>query len=168
MAATNNDDTPSVPVPPVEPTPAVPTPPVPPAPPAPPAPPTPPVAPPAARPDPYAAPGYTPPAPGYAAAPPAYTAPQGYAPAGPPQGLSIASMITGIAGVLFSLFAFGFLPALAAVITGHLAQKRQPYAKPFWLTGIITGYVGIGISLIYGAFLLIAIIAAVGSASYFG
>jgi hypothetical protein len=58
-------------------------------------------------------------------------------------------MITGIVGVVFSfVWALGFLPSLAAVITGHLAQRRQPQAKPFWLAGIITGYVGLGISLI--------------------
>ena len=72
-----------------------------------------------------------PPAP-QAPAAPAYGAP-GYAytppPAGPPQGLSITSMILGIAGLFF-----GFLVSIAAVITAHMAQKSQPYAKPFWLT----------------------------------
>lgn len=98
-------------------------------------------------------------------APPAYAAP----PAGPAQGLSIASMILGIGGLLFTLFGFGFLPALAAVITGHLAQKRQPYAKPFWLTGIITGYVGVGISLIIGIVLIAAIVIGIaGGAAYYG
>jgi hypothetical protein len=57
-------------------------------------------------------------------------------------------MVTGIGGLLLSLFGAGFLPALAAVIIGHLAVKRQPHAKAFWLTGLITGYVGIAISLI--------------------
>lgn len=83
------------------------------------------------------------PAPVYSA-PPAYAAP----PAGPAQGLSIASMVCGIAGIVLSFFWIGFLPALAAVITGHLAQKRQPLAKPFWLTGIITGYVGMAIGIV--------------------
>ena len=64
-------------------------------------------------------------------------------------------MILGIGSLLLTLAALGFLPGLAAVITGHIAQKRQPYAKPFWLTGIITGYVGVGISLLTGLFLLI-------------
>ncbi|MDP3209894.1 MAG: hypothetical protein Q8M65_12165, partial [Rhodoglobus sp.] len=35
-----------------------------------------------------------------------------------------------------------------AVVTGHMAQKSQPHAKPFWITGIITGYIGIGIGVI--------------------
>jgi len=85
-----------------------------------------------------------PPAPANPYAQPTY-APQSYTPppAGPAQGLSITSMILGIAGIFF-----GILFSIAAVITGHMGQKSQPYAKPFWLTGIITGYVGIGIGLL--------------------
>jgi hypothetical protein len=178
MATKKNDDVPPVPVPPpgasavppVEPPPAAPGAPETPASPEAPVPPAEPEAP---RANPYAAPA-APVAPvaGYAAPPAqpaaypagAYT-PQ---PAGPPQGLSIASMILGIGGLLLSFVGFGFLPALAAVITGHLAQRRQPYARPFWLTGIITGYVGVGINLIFGFFALLFFIAAIGSASYFG
>ncbi len=52
-------------------------------------------------------------------------------------------MILGIAGLFF-----GLIVSVAAVITGHMAQKSQPYAKPFWLTGIITGYIGIGIGVL--------------------
>ena len=178
MAAKSND-VPSVPVPsseavvpPVEPAPAVA------AQPAVPAPVVAPVesAPTAPRPDPYSAPsaavtpppGYsvpgTGPAPAYGS--PAYGSP-GYAVA-PANGLSIGAMVTGIVGVLASLVSLGFLPALAAVIMGHIAQKRQPYAKPFWLTGIITGYVGVGISLLTGLFFLFFVIVGIGSASYFG
>lgn len=167
MAAQSND-VPSVPVPPagaavppVEPTPAVAVPPVAPA----------PAAPPPPRVDPYAAPGavVTPP-PGYSApgtgyaAPTAYGAPGSYA---PPQanGLSIASMITGIVGVLASFGGLGLLPAIAAVITGHMGQKRQPYAKPFWLTGIITGYVGLAISLLTALFFLVVLIGSIAAGS---
>ncbi|MDO7882911.1 DUF4190 domain-containing protein [Antiquaquibacter soli] len=98
----------------------------------------------------YGAPGSTPPP------PPAYGSPTAYgqpayaaAPAGPSQGLSVTSMVLGLVGLLFSLFGWGFLIVLGAVITGHLAQRRQPYARPFWLTGIITGYIGIAISVIW-------------------
>lgn len=91
----------------------------------------------------------------YASVPPQPYAPQ---PAGPAQGLSITSMILGIAGLLLALVSFGFLPAVAAVITGHLAQRRQPWAKPFWLTGLITGYVGVAIGLVTGLFLVLVIL----------
>ena len=112
-----------------------------------------------------AAPGVTPPPaqPGYPAQP--YAA-QPYAaqPAGPAQGLAITSMILGIVGLLLALVGFGFLPSLAAVITGHLAQRRQPWAKPFWLTGVITGWVGVGIGLLTGLFILFFLV--LGFASF--
>ena len=59
-------------------------------------------------------------------------------------------MVLGIAGLFV-----GLLVSIAAVITGHMAQKSQPSAKAFWLTGIITGYIGIGL----GVLVTIAIIA---------
>jgi hypothetical protein len=68
--------------------------------------------------------------------------------AGPPRGLSVASMICGIAGVVFAVLSFGFLPAVAGVVLGHIAKRRQPYARPFWLTGLITGYVGVAIAVL--------------------
>ncbi len=55
-------------------------------------------------------------------------------------------MVLGIIGVL----AFGFfaISSIAAIITGHMAQRSQPHAKGFWLTGLITGYAGLGIFVI--------------------
>ncbi|MCU1414554.1 MAG: hypothetical protein JWN80_1894 [Microbacteriaceae bacterium] len=109
--------------------------------------------------------GYAPATPSYPPAPPAYSPPpayaaQPYAPQ-PPRGLSLASLICGIGGVVFSLFSFGFLPAIAAVITGHIAQRRQKYARSLWLPGLITGYVGVGISLLWGIFWVVVIILAI-------
>lgn len=107
--------------------------------------------------DPYATPTAPPIAqgaygqPGYP--PPAYGAP----PTGPPQGLAIASMVCGIVGLLF--FGFGLLISVAAVILGHLAQQRQAYARGFWITGLITGYVGVGLALIVGIFFLFFFVA---------
>lgn len=71
-------------------------------------------------------------------------------------------MTTGIVGAFLSLFSLGFLPALAGVITGHIASKRQPQAKPLWLTGVITGYVGIGLSLLWGIFWIFWFILIIG------
>jgi hypothetical protein len=59
-------------------------------------------------------------------------------------------MVLGVGGLLLSFFGVGFLVNVAAVVTGHIATKRQPHAKGFWLTGIITGYLGIAFSLVYG------------------
>ncbi|NEM91262.1 DUF4190 domain-containing protein [Galbitalea soli] len=103
-------------------------------------------------------PGY----PGYPAQPghPGYPAQQGYPgyPAQPgyagyapsaPRGLSIASMVLGIVGTVFAmLYGFGLLPSVTAIILGHVAQKRQRHARGFWLAGLITGYVGLALSII--------------------
>jgi len=90
-----------------------------------------------------------------------------YAPPTPPQGLSIASMILGIAGILFGFaYGFGLFPSIAAVITGHIARKKQPHARGFWLAGLITGYIGIGISVIFGVILVFVIIFATTAGAY--
>ncbi|MCW4385277.1 DUF4190 domain-containing protein [Salinibacterium sp. SYSU T00001] len=76
---------------------------------------------------------------------------QGYQ-AGPelPKGLSITSMVTGIVGVVLGFAGWGFLPAVAGVVFGHIAQRKEPHAKGFWLTGIITGYAGLALNIIIG------------------
>jgi hypothetical protein len=99
----------------------------------------------AARPDPYAS------APAYPVNPYAQN-PSGYAYGAPPQatrpqGLAIASMSVGIASVVLCCFGGLFL-GIPAVILGHIAQRKQPWARGFWLTGLITGYVGVGIGIL--------------------
>lgn len=121
----------------------------------------------AAQPNPYAPVAVDAPANPYASAAPAYQAQPygypGYAPA-PPTGLSIASMILGIAGIFF-----GILVSIAAVITGHIARKSQPHARAMWLTGLITGYVGIGLWALFIIAYVIFIIVMIGvSSSYDG
>ena len=63
-------------------------------------------------------------------------------------------MVTGILGILLSFVVFGFLPGVAAVVMGHMAQKKQPQARPFWLTGLITGYISVAIGLVTGIFVV--------------
>ena len=81
-----------------------------------------------------------------------YVPPVAAAPRQPqaPRGLALTSMILGIGGLVLSFFGVGFFVVVAAVVTGHIASRRQRHAKPLWLTGIIAGYVGIGFSAIYG------------------
>ena len=67
-------------------------------------------------------------------------------------------MVCGIASIVFSLIWFGFFPALAAVITGHLAMKRQPAARGFWITGLITGYIGLAIGIFAFLFIVLAVL----------
>jgi hypothetical protein len=130
----------------------------------------PPVAPPAYT-APPAAPPVVPPAP--PAAPPAYAAPAAppptYAPpvayaAAPTKSpvLSIISLIVGILGLI--AFGWGLLLSIGAVVLGHLGQRKEPQAKGLWLTGLITGYVGIVLNLIL--FSLFVILPLVFLASY--
>jgi len=75
-------------------------------------------------------------------------------------------MILGIGGVLFSFFyGFGLFPSIAAVITGHMARKRQPHARSMSLAGLITGYIGIGISVLWVAGIIIFFVAIASTAS---
>ena len=85
--------------------------------------------------------------PGYPAQAAPYGYNAGYAVA-PPKGMSIASLITGIGSIVTLTIGIGFFAGIAAVILGFIAKKNQPYAKGMWLTGIITGFVAIGISVI--------------------
>ncbi|MFC5502824.1 hypothetical protein ACFPJ4_11290 [Lysinimonas soli] len=99
------------------------------------------------------------PAPAYAAAPAA---------AAPKQTLSLLSFIFGIASVVFS--AAPLLPlaaGIAAIILGVKARKSEPGA-PKWMAtvGIITGIVGIVLSIILG--LVIYILPLIFLASYGG
>ncbi|WP_207454204.1 hypothetical protein [Desertivibrio insolitus] len=81
--------------------------------------------------------------------------------------LSIIGMSLGILGVLTGFFGWGLLFSIGAVVLGHMGQRRETAAKPFWLTALITGYVGIAINVIVLILLILAIVAAisVGGAS---
>ena len=77
-----------------------------------------------------------------------------------PKTLSIASMVCGIASVMFG---FLLLPQIAAIITGHLALKREPSGKGMSITGLVLGYLCL---LGYGALYALFIGAAIYSTSY--
>jgi len=94
--------------------------------------------------------------PAYQQPPAGYQQPA-YSP-GPSKALSLTSMILGIAGLVVGWFTFGIggLASIAAVITGHIAVKREPHAKGFWLTGLITGYVGIASAVV--VFIIVVVV----------
>lgn len=110
-------------------------------------------------------PGAAPAAPGYPA--PSYAQPyaQPYAAPLKSNGLAIASMICGIASVVFC-WLYLIVPlglGIAAVVMGHISLKKIKNdsalgGKPLAITGLITGYVGIALSVIIGAFLIIGLI----------
>lgn len=75
---------------------------------------------------------------------------QPYAPARPTSGLAVTSLITGIAGIVFSWTFVALLASIAAVITGHMALK-QTRSNPavagrgMAIAGLIMGYAGLTI-----------------------
>ncbi|MBD1592650.1 DUF4190 domain-containing protein [Arthrobacter sp. S1_S22] len=80
-------------------------------------------------------------------------APQGYyGMQAEPKTLSIASMVCGIASVIMGWL---LLPQIAAIVTGHMALKREPAGRGMSIAGLVLGYLCL---LGYGAFWLLAII----------
>jgi hypothetical protein len=77
-----------------------------------------------------------------------------------PKGLSITSMVCGLVSVILGWF---LLPQIAAIITGHLALRREPSGKGMSITGLVLGYLCL---LGYGAFWLLLIVLAASSGSY--
>ena len=78
-----------------------------------------------------------------------------------PKTLSIASMVCGIASVIMGWL---LLPQFAAIVTGHMALKREPGGRGMAITGLVLGYLCL---LGYGVFWLLLIVGiAVSSTSY--
>lgn len=63
--------------------------------------------------------------------------------------MSLLAMIFGIIGVALSCcYGGGFLFAVAGIVLGHLGRKRET-AQGMALAGLITGYIGAGLSLVF-------------------
>ncbi|MBF4635459.1 DUF4190 domain-containing protein [Agreia pratensis] len=119
----------------------------------------------------YGAPSYqqAPPANPYAQAPNAAPYGQPYSPvASAPKTLSLIGMIAGILGLVISLFSggFGLIFSIGAVVLGFLGKKREPAAKGFWLTALITGFVGIGVTLVWVIIWVLIFASAAATSSY--
>ena len=91
-------------------------------------------------------------------------------PAAPTPTLSIISMIVGILGVLIGFVGGGLLFSVGGVVLGHLGQRKEPAARGFWLTGLITGYAGILVNIVVIIFWIVFFIAiaAEGNRIYYG
>lgn len=80
------------------------------------------------------------------------------APAAPSSTLSVLSLVFGIIGLFLSLFLIGLLPAIAGVILGHVALKREPHARGMAVAGLVTGYVGVAISVLWAILILVPLL----------
>lgn len=117
---------------------------------------------------PYDPSGSAPPPPGQGQGQPTYGSAPGQppqapppAPGGAPQGgsdktkvLSFVSMGTGIAGILICCCWGLPIFSIAALVTGFIARSQtqnnpRPDLKTFILVGLITGAIGIAISIVY-------------------
>ena len=79
-----------------------------------------------------------------------------------PKGLSIASMVCGIASVILGWL---LIPQIAAIITGHLALRREPTGKGLSITGLVLGYLCL---LGYGALWLFLILGLMAYSTSYG
>lgn len=100
---------------------------------------------------------------------------------GPSNGLATTSLVFGIIGIAVGFWAwipllgiasaaFGFPLALTAAITGHLGQKRADtldgLGKNTALTGMILGYVTLGVIVLVTAFwIVMMVIGGIGNAA---
>ncbi len=109
----------------------------------------PPVAPPPAMPPPPASPYQAP-------APPPASPYSGGVQQKPSTVLSLLSMIFGIVGlVLVCCFGAGFLFSVAGIVLGHLGIRKEP-ARGMAMTGLVTGYIGTGLAILFWILLVAA------------
>lgn len=79
---------------------------------------------------------------------PAYGGAPGYQPRKTPV-LGIIGMICGIVSVVFFwIYGLGIFPAAAAIVLGFLSRRKETASKGFWLTALITGFVGLALAII--------------------
>ena len=88
----------------------------------------------------------------------AYPVQQQYSPYTPypprpavPKALSVTSMVCGLAAMVIWVVVLpvASLASVAAVVLGHIGLKREPQARGFAITGIVTGYLGVLCSLLW-------------------
>ncbi|WP_255447673.1 DUF4190 domain-containing protein, partial [Schumannella sp. 10F1B-5-1] len=98
-----------------------------------------------------------------------YGQPQGYAQPGAYAYQPVAAAKTNTLAIISLVLAF--VVSLGAVITGHIAlnqiKRTGEGGRGLALAGLIIGYVGIAVGVIYFAIVIIAIIAGASSSSYY-
>ncbi|TQL46783.1 uncharacterized protein DUF4190 [Homoserinimonas aerilata] len=86
----------------------------------------------------------------------------------PPRGLSVTSMVLGLASILFG---FTFLVPLGALIFGIVGLKKEPAGRGMAITGIVIGALFMLFWVLLGGVILAAIgglIGLAGTTSYTG
>jgi hypothetical protein len=93
----------------------------------------------------------------------------------PSNGLAITSMILGIVAIVIGVWALipflgifaavtGFLPAVIAVILGHIgtlrARQMSGTGRGQAMAGLVTGYITLGIIVLTTAFWIVALLGA--------
>ena len=68
-------------------------------------------------------------------------------------------MISGILGVVIGFIGWGLLFSIGAVVLGHLGQRKERAARGFWITGLITGYLGILVNIVVIVIWVIVLVA---------
>jgi ABC-type branched-subunit amino acid transport system permease subunit len=71
------------------------------------------------------------------------------------------SLVGGILGVVS--LGWGVIFGIAGIVLGFIGKRREPNAKGFWLTGIILGFVSVGLILLW---ILIIVLSAIATATY--
>ncbi len=82
----------------------------------------------------------------------------GPAAARPTQTLGIVALVLGIVALPASAAAAGLVFGVAAAIVGHQSLRREPDARGMAITGLVLGYVGIAISVVWGIALLASVL----------
>jgi len=85
-------------------------------------------------------------------------------------GLSIASMVCGIVAVILFWFPYLGLPSGVVAIVLYLKSIKKGIKNGFATTGLITGIVGIALSIIMLLFVVLALVAIdsiVGAGGYY-
>lgn len=74
------------------------------------------------------------------------------------QTLSVLGLVFGVVGLLASFAAVGLVFALVGVILSHLGLRREPAGRSMAIAGLACGYIGLGISVIWGIILLASLL----------
>ena len=88
-------------------------------------------------------------------------------PTPPADGLAITALVCGILG--FVCYPLGFVFGLVAVICGHTSRKNlvartgSTNGGGLSLAGIILGYIGIAVGLLFGVIMIVSILAESGN-----